>query len=86
MPELLGDDDTSNFDDIAEPDGVEEFFPTPKVSVQPLMQLVLGGMDILNLMLIFKIKKKKIGIQCFPKGCESFLHIFGLKFSLELFF
>ena len=56
MPELLGDDDTSNFDDIAEPDGVEEFFPTPKVSVQPLMQLVLGGMDILNLMLIFKKK------------------------------
>ena len=65
VPELLGDDDTSNFDDIAEPDGVEEFFPTPKVSVQPLMQLVLGGMDILNLMSIFK-KKKKVRNSVFP--------------------
>ena len=43
VPELLGDDDTSNFDDIAEPDGVEEFFPTPKVSVQPLISLGWNG-------------------------------------------
>jgi len=31
VPELSGDDDTSNFDDIPEPDAGEEFFPIPKV-------------------------------------------------------
>lgn len=31
VPELSSDDDTSNFDDIPEPDAGEEFFPIPKV-------------------------------------------------------
>ena len=30
-PELSSDDDTTNFDDIPEPDSGEKFFPTPKV-------------------------------------------------------
>ncbi|XP_048581823.1 rho-associated protein kinase 2 isoform X3 [Nematostella vectensis] len=30
VPELNSDDDTSNFDDIPEPDAGEEFFPVPK--------------------------------------------------------
>lgn len=30
VPELQGDDDTSNFDDIEKDDGPEETFPVPK--------------------------------------------------------
>lgn len=30
MPELSGDDDTSNFDDVEKDDSPEENFPTPK--------------------------------------------------------
>lgn len=30
MPELSGDDDTSNFDDVEKDDSPEEDFPTPK--------------------------------------------------------
>lgn len=30
MPELSGDDDTSNFDDLEKDDSPEEDFPTPK--------------------------------------------------------
>ena len=32
VPELQGDDDTSNFDDIADPDGGDEGFELPKVN------------------------------------------------------
>ena len=30
VPELSGDDDTSNFDDVEKEDGPEESFPVPK--------------------------------------------------------
>lgn len=30
VPELNGDDDTSNFDDVEKDDGPEENFPVPK--------------------------------------------------------